>query len=259
MTPPPRTTHGTPHAASGPGRVLPVERADAFPGRWVGGVAMVLGPLLMLAGALLRVRFDFFFPGQLAAYERHSGLTATAYALFAVGNLLLWPAVAVLAARVGARGPGWGLWGGLLAMSGLFARTFHAGADHMAFRLVVAEGAATATRIVSDTYGAFQILSILNLAVLSGWVVLALGAWRTRVLGPVRAFALALTAALPLGVLKGTTPWSLVALAGLAVALLPLGLALLREGPRPRRSAVVLWGLVALGTLGLMFAFGQAG
>ncbi|QUX26713.1 hypothetical protein KGD83_15060 [Nocardiopsis akebiae] len=89
----------------------------------------------MLAGALLRVRFDFFFPGQLAAY-----------ALFAVGSLLLWPAVAVLAARVGARGPGWGLWGGLLAMSGLFARTFHAGADHMAFRLAAAGVALAAWR-----------------------------------------------------------------------------------------------------------------
>lgn len=35
---------------------------EASPGRWAGGVAMVLGPLLMLTGALVRVCFVFFFP-----------------------------------------------------------------------------------------------------------------------------------------------------------------------------------------------------
>ncbi|MFI6089686.1 hypothetical protein [Streptomyces sp. NPDC051218] len=248
-----------PSASGGLGRILPVERMEAFPGRWVGGVAMVLGPVLMLAGALLRVRFDFFFPAQLAAYERHPGRMATSYALFATGNLLLWPAVALLAARIGIRSPGWGLWGGVLAMSGLLARTFHAGVDHMAFRLAEAEGAAAATRAVSETYGVFQIFSALNLAILAGWLVLALGAWRTRVLGPVRALALALTAGLPLGVLKGTTPLSLVALAGLTAALLPLGIGLLRQDPRPRRTAVLRWVPLTLGTLALMVLLGQAG
>ncbi|MFF3121333.1 hypothetical protein ACFVRD_02900 [Streptomyces sp. NPDC057908] len=247
------------HASTAFGRMLPVEVMEAFPGRWVGGVAMVLGPLLMLAGALVRVRSDFFFPAQLAAYEHDPGLMATSYALFGAGNLLLWPAVAVLAARIGTRSPGWGLWGGVPAMSGLFARTFHAGADHMAFRLTDAEGAEAATRAVSETYGAFQIFSALNLAILAGWLVLALGAWRTRTLGPVRAFALALMAALPLGVLKGTTPLSLVALVGLTAALLPLGFGLLREGPRPSRAAVLRWVPLTLVTLVLMVLLGQAG
>lgn len=52
-------------ASTALGRMLPVEVMEAFPGRWVGGVAMVLGPLLMLAGALVRVRSDFFFPLNL--------------------------------------------------------------------------------------------------------------------------------------------------------------------------------------------------
>ncbi|MEU8708351.1 hypothetical protein [Streptomyces sp. NPDC048565] len=246
-------------APGGLGRILPVDRMEAFPGRWVGGVAMVLGPPLMLAGALLRVRFDFFFPAQLAAYERHPVLVATSYALFAAGNLLLWPAVALLAARIGTHSPGWGLWGGMLAMSGLFARAFHAGVDHMAFRLADAESAAAATRAVSETYGAFQIFSALNFAILAGWLVLAFGAWRTQVVGPVRALALALMAGLPLGVLKGTTPLSLVALAGLTAALLPLGFGLLRQGPRPTRAAVLRWVPLTLGTLALMVVLGQAG
>ncbi|MEV7071284.1 hypothetical protein [Streptomyces sp. NPDC093990] len=240
---------------------LPVERWEAtgFPGRWVGGTALVIGPLLMLAGALLRARFHFFYPDQLAAYERHPTLMATAYGLFAAGNLLLWPAVAVLAARIGARSAGWGLWGGVLVMFGLFARSFHAGVDHLAFQLVRSQGAGPATDAVSAGYGAFHVFAALNLAVLAGWTVLALGAWRTRVLGPVRAAALGLASALPLGVLKGTTPLSLVALAGLCTALVPLGWALLRGAPRPSRAAVLRWVPLTLVTLGLTVLLGQAG
>ncbi|MEU0056817.1 hypothetical protein [Streptomyces sp. NPDC006334] len=254
--PAPATTIGTRlHSA------LPVERLEAtgFPGRWVGGTALVLGPLLMLTGAILRARFHFFFPDQLAAYERHPTLMATAYGLFAAGNLLLWPAVAVTAARIGARSAGWGLWGGVLVMSGLFARTFHAGVDHLAFQLVRSQGAGAATEAVSAGYGAFHVFATLNLALLAGWVVLALGAWRTRVLGPVRAAALGLTAALPLGVLKGTTPQSLVALAGLCAAFVPLGLALLCRAPRPSRAAVLRWVPLTLVMLALMALLGQVG
>ncbi|ANS65901.1 hypothetical protein SLINC_3677 [Streptomyces lincolnensis] len=240
---------------------MPVERwgTTGFPGRWVGGTAMVLGPLLMLAGAVARARFPFFFPDQLAAYERHPALMATAYGLFAAGSLLLWPAVAVLAARIGAHSAGWGLWGGVLVMFGLFARAFHAGVDHMAFQLVRSQGAGPATEAVSAGYGAFHVFATLNLAIVAGWIVIALGAWRTRVLGPVRAAALGLTAALPLGVLKGTTPLSLVALAGLCVALVPLGLALLSEGPRPGRAVVLRWVPLTLVTVALMMLLGQAG
>ncbi|GII18533.1 hypothetical protein [Planomonospora parontospora] len=227
-----------------------------FPGRWAGGATMVAAPLLLLAGALLRVPYDFFYPAQLAAHESEPALLTASYALIAAGTFLLWPAVALLAARIG---PGWGLAGGLLAMSGLFARVFHAGADHMAFRLTDVVGADLATEVVSETYGAFQPLSFLNVAILAGWPVLAFGAWRAEVLGPVRALALASAAALPLGVLKGTTPLSLVALAGLAIAFGPYGFAVLTAHPRPSRAAVLRWAPITLAAVGLMVVLGQAG
>lgn len=126
-------------------------------------------------------------------------------------------------------------------------------------QLVRSQGVGPATEAVSAGYGAFHVFATLNLAVLAGWIVLALGAWRTRVLGPVRAAALGLTAALPIGVLKGTTPVSLVALTGLCTALVPLGLALLREAPRPSRAAVLRWVPLTLVTVGLMVLVGQAG
>jgi hypothetical protein len=222
---------------------------------------MVAGPLLLLAGALLRLPFDFFFPAQLAAFERHPGVLATSYALFAAGNLVLLPAVLLLAGRVAARSPGWGLWGGLLVLSGTVARVFHSGMDHMAFRFADALGAPVTTEAVSATYGSFQIFSILNVAILLGWTVLAIGAWRTRVLGLAGAVALALTSALPLGLLKGTTVLSLVALGGLAFALVPLGVRELLRRPRPRPRPVVVLRRAALVVLVLaaMFALGQAG
>ncbi|WP_405982821.1 hypothetical protein [Streptomyces sp. NBC_00158] len=251
--------HDTPTPARA--RPLPVEwSGDApFPGRWVGGVSLVAAPLLLGTGVLLRLPFHFFFPDQLAARVAHPGLIAAAYGAFAAGTLLLWPAVATLAARIGRRRPGPALWGGVFAVLGLFARTFHAGVDHLAFQLADRQGAEEATRFVAQTYGAFHVFSALNIAITGGWLLLAAGAWRARVLGPVRALALAATAALPLGVLKGTSPASVVAVAGLCLALVPLGVTVLRDGRAPRRASVLRWSAVIIGTGVLMTLIGRAG
>lgn len=238
---------------------FPLRDTAPFPGRWVAGTVMVAGPLLMLTGVLLRAPFDFFFPEQLAAYQRHPDLMAAAYGTFIAGNVLLWPAAAFVAARIGVRCPGWALWGGVLAIFGLFARVFHAGVDHLAFQLVRSQGVESATRAVGDAYGAFHVFSVLSAAILAGWLVLAIGAWRSGVLGRIRSVALGLMATLPLGVLKGTTPLAVVAVAGLAIALVPLGVTVLRDGPRPRPGSMLRWmGLVAVVGV-LMFLLGQAG
>ncbi|MHC5905835.1 hypothetical protein ACVNF4_18325 [Streptomyces sp. S6] len=230
-----------------------------FPGRWVGGASLVLGPLLLLTGMLLRLRFDFFFPAQLSAYGHHPDLMTAAYSCVSAGWVLLWPGVVFLAGRIGEKFGELALWGGALTVLGLFARAFHAGVDHLAFQLVAVQGPASATRTVSETYGAFHIFSTLNAAVMGGWLLLAVGAYRSRVLGPLRAAALALASAMPLGVLKGTTPVSVAAAAGLCAALVPLGVAALRDGRTPRTATLAgrLLLLVAAGTA--MFLFGQAG
>jgi len=230
-----------------------------FPGRWLGGVALVLGPLLMLAGVLLRVRYHFFFPDQLAAYADHPTLIFAAYSLFLAGNIVLWPAVATLAQRIAVTKPVLAVWGGALATFGLFARTFHAGVDHLAFQLVRVQDLPTATSAVGDSYGAYHIMSALSAAIFFGWIVLAVGAWRAGVMGLPRAIALGLMAALPLGVLKGTTPLSIVAVAGLAVALVPLGVRVLREGPAPGARAVVGWTAAVLATIAVMAVVGTLG
>ena len=233
--------------------------APQFPGRPLGGASLILGPIALVTGALLRAGHDFFFPEQLRAYADHPALMTAAYSCVLAGYVLLWPAIIILAQRIGGSRPNLALWGGALAMFGLFARTFHAGVDHLAFQLVAARGAADATRSVADAYGAWHLMSVLSVAIMAGWVVLAVGAFRSGTFGPVRAIALACMALMPLGVLKGTTPLSIIAALGLAVALVPLGVKVLCEGPSPRPRRLIAWiaamsvvvaGMVVVGTLG---------
>ncbi|SFO81463.1 hypothetical protein SAMN05421810_10144 [Amycolatopsis arida] len=230
-----------------------------FPGRWVGGTALVLGPPLMLTGLLLRIPFHFFFPQQLAAYDRHPALMTAAYACFVAGNVLLWPAVLTLARMIGATRPTWAVWGGALVMFGLFTRTFHGGIDHLAFQLVDVRGLAPATDAVADSYQAWHVFRFPAVTVLIGWVVLAVGAYLSGALGPVRAVALGLMSGLILGTLKGTeAPQSLIAVGGLCVAFVPLGIQLLRSGPRPSNRAL-RWLVVTIVLIVLAFFFAPEG
>jgi hypothetical protein len=72
-----------------------------FPGNYVGGISMILAPVVFLTGVLLRIRFHFFFPDQLAAYKSNQELMFTSYSLFLLGNILLWPAIVSLAHLIG--------------------------------------------------------------------------------------------------------------------------------------------------------------
>ncbi|MDR8414416.1 hypothetical protein MTP10_37535 [Nonomuraea sp. 3-1Str] len=224
-----------------------------FPGRWAEGVSLVLAPVLMLAGVLLRVEYDGFFPAQLAAFADAPTLMSASYGCFALGSVLLWPGVLGLVRRSPASRLV--LCGGVMVLCGLFARAFHAGVSHLALQLVDVQGLASAQRAVADAYGAFHVFQPFNMAVLFGWAVLAAGLWRAGTLGLVPSVALGLMTALPIGVLKGTGPMSVLAVAGLCVALVPYGVRVLRAGPAPRWWAVPLAlalgaGAVVLGSMG---------
>ncbi|NIH84555.1 hypothetical protein [Amycolatopsis granulosa] len=223
--------------------------------RWIGGTTMIAAPLLLLAGLLLRVPFPFFFPHQLAAAVDHPGLLTAAYTLVSGGTVLLCPAVLALAGHVRRARPGWAHWGAVLVVAGLFERTFHAGFDQAALALARHGGTGFATGFVADAYGDLHLFSFLSFTILLGWPVLAFGAWRAGVLHPVRALGLAATSALPLGVLKGTTVLSILAVTGLCVALVPSGVRLLRSAPRPDLR-LVLAAVPAVGLLGYVSTLG---
>jgi hypothetical protein len=181
----------------------------SFPGRWIGGVTLILGPALWLLGVLLRLPFHFFFPQQLQAYHDAPAQMTTAYACVLFGEILTAFGVVAIAQMIGRMRPGWATWGGVLVVLGLFTRVFHAGVDHLAFQLVTLDGPSAATETMATTYGAFQPISVFTPAILVGWIVLAIGAYLSRVLPLWRAIALGLMSGLMIGVLKGSTWWSM--------------------------------------------------
>ena len=220
---------------------------------------MVLAPVLLLIGVLLRIQFHFFFPQQLAAFKERPTLIAAAYNFFLAGNIALWPAIATLARLIGRTKPGWAVWGSSFVMFGLFARTFHAGADFMAVQMVRVLDVEVATKAVAGSYGAFHIVSSLNGAILFGWIVLAIGTYLSGTLGLIRSIALGLMSALMMGVLKGSSLTSVLATAGLCVALVPLGVAILRAPPTPHLRTVLGWAVLLTGIIAALFFLGQLG
>lgn len=230
-----------------------------FPGPWIGGMTMILAPLLLLTGVLLRMPYNFFFPEQLQAYKENPTLMFSAYSFFLAGNILLWPAVLTLVRLIGNKKPGWAIWGGTFVMFGLFARTFHAGVDHLAFQLVNVQGVEGAAKTVADTYGAPHIISTLSLLILTGWAILAIGAYLSRTLNIWCSVALALMSALMMGVLKGSSVVSVIATAGLCIAFVPAGVKLLKELPAPGYKAIAGWTVFIIVFVILLFWIGRAG
>lgn len=231
----------------------------SFPGRWLGGISMALGPILLLAAELLRIRFHFFFPQQLKAFEQYPTLISTSYSMYLAGNILLWPAVITIANLIGQKKPVWAVWGGAFVMFGLFARTFHYGINHLAFQLVHILNLQKATETISLSYGAFHIISTLTGTILVGWVLLAVGAYLSGTLGLVRSIALAVMSTLMIGVLKGSSLMSVIATASLCIAFVPLGIKVLLDGPRPETRPLLGWSIVIVVVMIALFFLGQAG
>jgi len=182
-----------------------------------------------------------------------------AYNCFLAGNILLWPAVLSLGNLIGKRRPSWALWATTFVVFGLFARTFHAGADFLAFQMVKLQGVDTSTRTVAASYGAFHVVSALNATIMFGWILLAIGAYLSQTMGLVRAVALGLMSSLMMGVLKGSSITSVVAASGLCIAFVPLGFALLRTPPAPSTRQLLLGTAAGLALIATLFYFGQLG
>lgn len=220
---------------------------------------MILAPVVFLTGILLRIRFNFFFPQQLAAYKSHPELIFTSYSLFLAGNILLWPAIVSLAHLIGQKKPSWAIWGASLVLFGLFARAFHAGADYMAFQIAGTQNVKLATQIVADSYSTFHVAHLLSGTIMFGWIVLAIGAYLSGVLNIYRAIALGLMSILMMGVLKGTSVTSVVAALALCVALVPLGVKLLNQGSSLSLKSKAIWAAIIIGLAILLYLFGEAG
>ncbi|MGD6993566.1 hypothetical protein [Sutcliffiella horikoshii] len=79
----------------------------------------------------------------------------------------------------------------MFTILGLIGRVFHGGIDHMAFQLVDVQSLALAKNAVSDSYHAFHIVRYFNGMMMFGWMLLAIGAYRSNTIGLIRSVALA--------------------------------------------------------------------
>ncbi|GAA3854808.1 hypothetical protein GCM10022243_20350 [Saccharothrix violaceirubra] len=229
----------------------PASGSTWFPGPVLGGLSLTVAPLLLLAATLLRSPFDFFYKQQLAAFGSDPTLMVTAYTLFLAGTVALWPGIVSLVRSIAHTRPTLARWAGGLVVTGLLARTFHAGVDQAAFSLARHRGVEFATAQVGLAYQDEHLFSYLSFTIMFGWFVLAFAVYRsghfTGVVGKIRAVALATMGLLPLGVLKGTELLSIVGTVGLCVALLPEGVRLLRTVSRPTPRAAAMAALTVVG------------
>lgn len=230
-----------------------------FPGRWVGGISLCIAPLIFLTGILLRIQFHFFFPQQLAAFNEHPTLMVTSYNCFVIGNILLYPAVITLANRIGRTRPQLALWGGCFVIFGLFARTFHAGIDHLAFQLVRVQGLEQTQKAIADAYGGFNIIATLNGAILFGWLLLAAGAYLSKTFGLIRSVSLAAMSLLMMGVLKGSSWVSITTAAGLCIAFVPFGIQVLKDGHTPGFKKILTQVILIITITAILYFLGQQG
>ena len=140
-----------------------------FPGRWGGAAALLLTPLLWLIGMVLRYAglraagFDqsyltwlaqqpFAAPGQLAAYEQSRSVVIAGYAVLVAACIVGVLTFCTFAKIAAERSPVLAHLGGAAVVMSLSARSYFAGVDMTAFRLVDALGLEAATAIVMGSY-----------------------------------------------------------------------------------------------------------
>jgi hypothetical protein len=229
-----------------------------FPGRWMGGFSLIFGPFLILIGELLRIEYYFYYPSQLVAFKEQPTLMSISYGLFTAGVILLVPSILALVRLIGIKKPSWALWGGILGIFGLLSRMYHAGVDNLAYWLVHFQGLEVATKVIRESYPynyqGFYVVATILFSGMVGWFVLSIGAYLSGTLSLPYSIALGLMGIHSLGVLKGTSWDTLVAILGLCTAFVPLGFKMIRDGSMPNLKTVLKW-IILLFVLGAAFFF----
>ncbi|MFD9888530.1 hypothetical protein ACFWY9_04280 [Amycolatopsis sp. NPDC059027] len=222
-----------------------------FPGRFVGGGALILAPPIWFAGFLLRylglhggqftdaeldafAELPFAAPARLASYVRDPALVTAGDALFVLGAILLFPAFVTLAHLAVRRCPKLVAWGGTLLVFGLFARAYFAGVDQTAFRLIAENGLDDTVRSIMAgyadiSYGPWRVPVTASACQYAGGLLLGIGLWRSGVFGTGRTLVFLASNTIWMGVLKEAVVPDLVFTGLLALVLVPLGIQVLRD------------------------------
>jgi hypothetical protein len=187
---------------------------------------MVLAPLLLIAGSGLLIGIYGPDSETLVSSGRSRHLQALfAHNLSVAGTILTALAVIGVSQRVIPSQPRLGRIGGVGAVAGLFGPAFFLGVYGTAFH---ADGSTAVARAVDAVQTVPHVINFTGPAILVGFVVLAIGAARSGLLPTWRCVALGLAAAAPVGLIAGIVPLFVATWVALAVAIVPLGLDILR-------------------------------
>jgi len=203
--------------------------------RRLGGVALVVAPLLLLAAALIHPKETTDPAHQLQIVAGSLNRWYLAHLLYIVGFAAFVPAVLALGSRLRASAPRLELWGAGLAVVGLFSSAGIVAIEGFgSWQLAQAADRGVAVDVLDrivHSAGVVVPFGIIGLAVPAGLIVLAVGVARSRSAAPWVAWTLAAGAVLLAIGLGGTIKPALVAgIAALAVAMGTIGLGDLGAG-----------------------------
>lgn len=203
-----------------------------FPGPWVGGICLVVTPVIAVVSSAMAIgAYSESGPKLAAGLADHHARMVWALNLNLLGVMLALFVVAFLAQAISATHPRLGRAGGVLTLLGLLGPGFFLGIFWGASHIVdtPAHQRVAALLIDGSNKVPTTIDNISGVCLLAGFTVLGVGAARSGLLGRGRAAALAVTALIPFGFISGYMVISCLAFCGLAVAVLPLGVQVLRD------------------------------
>ncbi len=206
-------------------------------GAHLTGASMVAAPILLMAGAALLIGIYEGSPAErLAAFADNEARATVALNIAIAGVVLTVFAVAGIAAAVTPTHPHLGRTGGALATIGLFGPAFFLGIDYLGIELAgMADRAAAATALENGETTP-NIVNLAGPALVFGFILLAIGTARAGVLPRSRSWALGLTALAPVGLISGIVVISVVAWIAFGIAVIPMGIRLLRVRPADTRA-----------------------
>jgi len=206
--------------------------AGAFPGPLVSGISLVVSPILAIVGTGLAIG-DYSESGSVFAADmaRHHGLLVTGINISITGVTLGLFVVIFLAQAICTTHPRLGRAAGVLAIIGLMGPMFFEGIFWGASHVVdtTAHQNVAATLIDRSNMVPTTIDNVSGPCLLVGFILLAVGTAKSGVLSTPRSWALGVTCLIPFGFISGYIIISTIAFVGLAIAVVPLGIQVLRE------------------------------
>jgi hypothetical protein len=212
--------------------------SDHFLGRRGAAVCLLVGPLVLAAAnglwGITTNRNDG--ADWVDRVQDSPALAELAENLVTVGIVMTVLALSWVTQHVALNGSPKARFFGSLAVIGHMIGLVFGGMSYAVRQLASQQDLTAVGALVERIYdGPEFTLGLLNPPlIVVGYLGLAVVAARSGVLPTWRAVGLGLTIAFPVGIISGATIVSIIAFAGLASAMAPFGLALLREGdPSP--------------------------